>query len=283
MRPRPCAAGLVVALAVVLAAYALVFGGAFWNRSGERSSELGLTERELPMPVSVDDREGSMVVLDLALTHEVPFWERQLRDFEPGHRHPVLPWLDRAKLGELGFDMSRDPADPEAMVRYERMVPRRVWAALEYDGPAWTAWLAEKERDAATSEVDRKIFELAPTLRSRLCAVDAASDVETLARKYPDRRRIAIVRAFVGSSVERDAGQAPRVVGMLFLENPVVYLPPDARRAIAPFVTTMTTDEFIEKRRNGTLPPPTPRDPRYAFTVAFGRRHEPWIRGQVSK
>lgn len=282
MRPAPRAAGLAAALAVVLAAYALVFGGALWNRSGEPLADLRLTERELPLPPFLD-RDETLVSLDLALTHQSPFWERQLRGFRPGAGSPPIPWLDRDKLAELGFDVAADPPDAEAEERHSRAVPRVVYAALELDGACWTAWIEDKEREAATSEVDREILDLAPSLRSRLCAVDAGKDAGTMQRKYPDPHRYAIVRALVRPSVTRDDAGSPRLAGTLLLENATVFLPPSARSAIVPFLPTMTADEFAERRARGTLPPPVAREPRLAFDVAFGRRHEPWIRGHTSR
>ena len=137
-------AGPVLAAAVVLVANAFALVGVARNRAGAPEAEVLLTERELPLAPWSDDSTGVFLQLE---------WQRSLR----GSRLE-MPWFDRAKLESLGFDCSR--FEKESRARYGRLVPRRAYVVLEYDGPASARRLeaveAERGRDLPTAHPSRR-------------------------------------------------------------------------------------------------------------------------------
>ena len=161
-------ASLVAAAALILLADAVALVHAARNRSGMPEADLILTNRELNYHPDPDD---SGVALHLV-------W--------------VSPttWLGRAKLEALGFDCSVAPSDPKAGGFYSRQIPRAGFVAMEYDGPAWQAWLEELRKQTAQPDaIDHSRF------TSRLVLIDAARDAVALRARHPDRIRVLIVPA----------------------------------------------------------------------------------------
>lgn len=250
------------AVVLVLAVNALVLAGVAWNRSGEPTAVLELTERELAMPYSRwSGRESTGVALSI---------RRANHDYD---------WLDSDKLSELGFDVGRYEGRP----RHDwRSVERQLFVVLEFDGPAFEALLAEQEarveetRDGLESgEANRRQLEAAEaalerleTSESRLVAVDAGNEAASLRQRYPDRQRFAVMRALVQMQATSRPGEEsePVVRGWIgYLLPDQVHIP---RRFHAPL--RRATDET----RNDYDAPP-----RYRVDVTLGRRAEPWVTG----
>jgi len=254
--------GVVVGLALVVASNAVVLAGAAWNRSGMPAATLVLTEREATLPWRrVDDDTG----LSLGLTLGGADWWDD--DF--------TPWLDRTKLAELGFDVSVAPDDRDAWNFYRGTLPRTVFVALEYDGDAWARWLVRQDErlaeiarrlDAgiekrADLEAEQERLEDERRSHSHLFAVDAARDAATLRQRYPDRTRYASVRAVVRLHRRDQQGERPaRLLGRIErLLVARVHVP----LALRPELDAAAAEEQAERR--------------YTATIAFGRRHEPWL------
>lgn len=250
------------AVALVVAVNALVLAGVAWNRSGEPTAVLELTERELAMPYSGwSGRESTGVSLSI---------RRADQDYG---------WLDRGKLEELGFAVGRYEGRP----RYEwRAVERQLFVVLEFDGPAFEALRAEQltrveetREGPESGETNRRQLEAAEaalerleTSESRLVAVDAGNEAASLRQRYPDRQRFAVIRALVRMQATSRPGQEsePVVRGWIGQLLPGrVHVP---RRFHAPL--RRSTDEV----RNAYDAPP-----RYRVDVRLGRRAEPWVTG----
>jgi len=266
--------GAIIACGLLLATNLYVLVGVAWNRSGEPDAELVLTERELTLPYRESDEETG-----LALKLEWGEWGlwRDQEDL----------WFDKAKLEEIGFDCSFPPGLAGAPEFYRRQVSRKAWIVLEYDGTAFQERLdrlrkgidqvaADLQKRKATSQdlaAAKERLQGSEKRDSRLIPVDAGRDAGALRTRYPDRHRYLIVPASVRASVdppcspdpmtsEQPTGRFSRVAGMIDgILTDQINVPLRWR----PLLTRIRT---TSKEGNG---------PRYAVTLRFGRRREPWI------
>jgi len=270
MRPRMWAA-----MALVVATNAVVLAGVAYNRSGEPEATVTLTERELPLAYAVEENSGLELRLDWRLY-------RRGSSF-PGEPGPG--WFHREKLEAVGYDCSRPLTDPSARLEYEKALPRKAFAVLEYEGAAWRAMIAEAEHDRARiaeqigrQEATRKDLEAAEQdldrLRrtsTRLAAVDVGLAPAALRSQYPDRGKYLIVQAevrltVVDARVEKNGVRHPAslrgVISSILVDHIVV--PRDLHSAL----------DFVRNDRRSFS---GPHEPRYRVTVNYGRRYEPWI------
>lgn len=277
---------LFVAIGILALADLRMLAGVSRNREGTPRAELALTEREVSLPPTRDDEDSSLF-LDLrlgTLPDEATrvAWARGVR--LPRHE---LAWLDAPKLASLGFAVPVDGApagaDPPS-------ASRRVFVALEFEGESWARFLAAREaevdgvrRAVAAGTASRRELEDAEALlaldrekRSRLLPIDAARDAAGLAARPPDRRRVAVLPALLTVHVIRE--EAGQVSLRPFLELRVgsIHVPHRMRGTFAPWLPRETPDER-DRRLAGSPPWPAPAPPRYRATVAWGRRHEPWL------
>lgn len=166
-----------LSIGVVMAANALLLLNASRNRAG-LVREIELTERELP----VVERGRENTALFLRLTYD-----------------SGGDWLNRSKLAELGFDVSRDPGSPAGKAFYRASLQHPVFVAL-----------AVRERERG----------------SRLEAVDAALTAEALAARYPDQNRYLISRGAVSAFVsEPPRTPAPVLQGRVGVTPRIVHVP----------------------------------------------------------
>jgi hypothetical protein len=271
---------LVAGLVLLALTNAVALGGALWNRSGEPEARMRLSERELHRAGSwYGSHENSGLSLGVGwrtFVEERGDAETPIYGFRYGFSGRSPRWLDAAKMQALGFDTSLPaPYSDRARTRYEKQLPREVFLALEFDGPAYRYALAVTN-DRVARELARPIAEGDKageerrknaresldweTLRSsRLFVVDAALDAAALREKYPDRARYAIVRGEVRPQASgTGAGQATGYVAGVSV--PSINVPLRLR----PVFVDAATFEY------------GPRTP-FAATVAWGRRLEPWL------
>lgn len=252
----------IFAIVLVVAVNALVLAGVAWNRSGEPTAVLELTERELAMPYRHwSRRESTGVALPI---------HRAEQDYD---------WLDRGKLAELGFDVDRFERRSRD---HWRAAERRVHVVLEYDGPAFRQLLSEQEahlemlrKGLEAGESNRQQVEAAEArlerlarAGSRLVVVDAGRAAEPLRERYPDRNRYVVMQALVRMhAVTRpEDGSQPQLRGRVgsFLPGRV-HVPRRFHAALR--------RATVESRNDYDEPP------RYRAVVKFGRRLEPWLAG----
>ncbi len=288
-------APLAVALgcAVIVVANVLTLGAAMWNRAGGPRAELQLTERELQMP-PFREPDDTGILLSFATSDQPPPWVA-FTAFRKNRRLPQMthPWLDEAKLRELGFRIDLPPDNPAAEDRYARTPPRRAYVAFEFDGPAWRSWLAGRERavEELRAEVEkglksqqdladaRALLDLDRVARSRLFPVDAGGDVTELMRRCPERARCVVLPGVVAARIRRPEGQPPLLTGeiqTLLVED--IHVPLSLHAPLLPFLPTITEEQFREQTRDDAkLQWPAASPPRYRATLAIGRRLEPWL------
>lgn len=271
---------IIAAFAVVVVTNVVILAGAAWNRSTE-VSRLTLTQRELTL--SSDWRastENSGVSVSIQ-------W-RALGDFHADAginaayavRWGLAEWLDRAKLARLGFDVGY-PADREgALEHYQRMSSKEVILVLELDGEAYRTFLERLRlrRDVLASalgkspddgrlqrslEVRKQRLEEAELDESRLFVIDAGLDLAAMMATYDGRPNVAFVRGLV----------SPQVIGKS-TKNDTERVGGRIERLSIPAISVA--------RNHHPAISVGDRHPTYAFTVAWGRRLEPWIVGTAA-
>jgi len=276
---------LALGCGLVLLVNAIVLAVAWWNRTGEPSATLELTERELALP-AFRSKDDSGLVLSIVSADRPPSSVAQsarlrtadLPDFE-------LPWLDAAKLASLGIPAARDDA--------QGVAARRVFLVLENDGEAWRAWLADRERSvralregpAPGSEGGTQLaeaealLEIDRTSRSRLVPVDAGLEPGPLRDRYPDRSRYAVVPGAV-EIVPAPLGRGTRALRARIagLEVDRVHVPLGLLARLDRFVPRESAeDAFRRARESAAKGWPAPAPPRFRATVRFGRGYRPWL------
>jgi hypothetical protein len=291
---------LTAGIALVLTVNALTLGAAAWNRAGVPRTVLELTERELPLPL-FREPEDTGVKLRLVSSDQAPrgaseaSWLRRRKRIEP-IRHD---WFDAAKLRELGFRDDVDPSSPDAAASYDWLPRRYAYVVLEYDGPAFAAWLRGQEAhvEAIRGEVGRgstsrqdladaeTLLELDRVARSRLFPVDAGLDADELLRRYPEPARHLIVRGVVAAHVVRVADGLPAVRGFIArILVDQVHVPKAFHPQFEPHLSTTIESEFYDRaHRTGSVDWPPAMPSRYRATLAVGRRFEPWLRSVTSE
>ena len=248
----------VAAAAIVLVANAFAVVHAWRNRSGRITTDITLTERELPVSYN-SNLDDSGVTFELRWLD--PAWA--LFGWEQ-----AAVWLDQNTLKELGFDTSIAPSDDKATEFYQQRA-RRAFVALEYDGPAWRKHVED------TDVQDRLRGQLYPTVprhlheaETHLVAIAASTDPVRLRARHPDRNSVIIVPAVVRIAVVPffpATGGRPSTPAHL---SGSVQEIPSSIHVPRPF-----SDAF-----RGL---PTDRSRRMAYQVhlRFGASYEPWILG----
>lgn len=264
-------------LALLVATNAIVLGGALYNRSGEPEATLRLSERELRLPYRWGfQRENSGIALDVV-------WRvlrAPKRDDNSFLYTEGTPWLDKAKLVELGFDMSRSPFTDGGRRYYAKQLPREAFLVLDFDGAAYRTALRRAEerakRAADRAAASPAVAELKSALEranrdvederekdSRLFVIDAGLDGAALRARYADRSHYAIVRGIVRLTTERRGSDSIPVGYVSSLSVSDLNVPAEHR---APFASAYKGSDVG-----------APDAGKYEVGVAFGKRLEPWI------
>jgi len=262
---------LLAAIALLVVSNGWVLAHVAMNRSGQTDSETELTARELSYYGTRSD--DSSVVLLLRWQNTAPEYAPQV---EPG-------WFDGKKLEELGFDVSEPANSPGAERYYRNLRSRKVFVALEFDGPAWEQWLKDHEPQiregtqyAPRISVEDRM-EIERQTASRLVAIDVARDPAGLRRKYPDRTRVMILEGLVRAVREPDrpasavaparAAYVRGAISRIAIESINVPEPLSSRLRGQSSYVPWTSDGNQVKIQ----PPP------FAATLRAGSKYEPWI------
>ena len=279
-------AGPILAAAMVLLADAVALTGVARNRSAEPDATLELTERELELPYVRKEDTG----LALRLS-----WQASRSDYDWG----PPDWLDKAKLEEIGYDCSLPLDDPLAETWYGKARTRQIYAVLEHEGESWKEWLIgqERELEELAGEVDRRErtpvdltlarerLERDRRLKSRLFLIDVGRDPAVLRAKYSDRARFIVTPALVDLDyVDRGPAHggpylAGSIRGLMVSE---LHVPRDKRSVLdAILASREKMEQERERAREASSHASEPDDeehrPAYTVTIAYGRRHEPWV------
>ena len=252
------------ALGLLVVSNVFVLIHAARNRSGEPEAEVELTERELQYyPHGNDD---SSMTLQLR-------WQNPAAEY----RYPLAtadaPFFSRAKLEELGFDLSVAPEALQAQRFYRGQRSREVYVALEYEGTGWQEWL--KQREAVATEVrsgsqisleDR--LRLVRETESRLVAVDVGLDAARLREKFPNRKRVLIL-----------PGRARAVLDSVarVLRGAITFISVDQINVPHAFRPQLAQQSYIGRWRTEASGRVIIDPPAFAATIRTGSMYEPWV------
>lgn len=266
--------GIIGAMLFVAAINAVVLLGVSRNRSAT-DSVLVLTERELRLDGSW--RENSGVSFRIEVNRD---WERPLE------------WFDRKKLAEVGFDLSRWNPESRDAVGTKKVLPRRAYVVLEYQGDAWKRWdermlrdmkkAAQKQKEPHESDTknpDREVknLEWRRTHASRLFPVDVGLDPCALRKRYPDRRRYAITPAVVALGMRYDRSSEKAGVDVFGSVSEIlcdqVTVPLNMQGQLSEFAhrpEASWSDIYSGEKTSA-------KAPRYSAVINYGKRYEPWV------
>jgi hypothetical protein len=259
---------LIAGSAIILLTNAVALGGAGYNRSGDPESQLQLTQRELQHSTRRSGKDNSGITLTLNWRFEQ---QAELNEFNFGMYssrwgNPV--WLDKTKMTELGFDVEK-LANTEYGRRYRELQPREVLLVLEMNDRAYqhhlqrTREYVEESRkllaaSPANAEMQRKAKNAEDNYKhelekgSRLFAIDAGLDLQTLRAAYSDRGRYAIVHGLIRPTTTQVKNETRIGGNITELHAGLINVPLGYRQVFS-------------------------NPASYEVTVAFGKRLEPWI------
>jgi hypothetical protein len=257
---------LYAALGLLVVSNAFLLINAARNRAGEPEAEIELTERELRYYPHGNDDSSITLMLQ---------WQNPVLEY----RYPIRPgetgFFDRAKLEEVGFDLSVAPDAKQADRFYRAQRSREVYVALEYDGAAWQEWLKRREAFIATETQYAPQIDAEERMRieressSRLVAVDVSLDPARLREKFPDRTRVLILsgraRGVLDTGTTRVLRGAITTLSTETINVPHAFRPQLERQTF--YSGWRTSPE------GGVIIEP----PAFAATIRVGSRYEPWV------
>lgn len=273
---------LIASALLVLVTNAIALGGVAYNRSGEPRSALELTERELALsPRDWLDNDNSGISLDV--TWRVRFPDAESTDpYSHYFWGSELHWLSEAQKQQLGFATPAATSSDDARSRSWDPPARGAFVVLENDGAAYRAAVEHARRHLArqaelatlkpgVKEFEerlssaRKDLEREESRASRLFVIDVGPNADALRKRYADRKRYAIVPARLDAHLEGDAYASRSAVYVESLDIETISVPHPFRAIVEPLVPQAQVYPYAEHA------------PRFAATVRWGRRFEPWI------
>ena len=254
---------IAMAFALLAITNIIVLLGVNANRSGELTSKMTLTERELRLPYS-STRENSGIALRMVYR----VLDNDTNNTYAYYNSPA--WLNSEKLITLGFDI-----DKYVNAKYpKRAIPKEVLLVLENDGEVYRRslkrvndlFLEHQEQFHANPkgnrikeryETAKKDLQRESLTASRLFVVDAGLDYMALRRQYSDKSRFLIAKGVV-QLIHNEMEK--RVFGYIQeLSIQTIHVPLEHKELISGLA--YYNDE----------------GPRYSAVVHYGSRYEPWI------
>jgi len=256
------------AFVIIIMANIVVLLGVYQNRKSKPTSLITLTQREMPM------RDHHRYDKDIRHRYLALRWN-VYDSVDRRSYYSQYKWLDEAKLQELGFDVAK--AKVKKLKKYGKI--KEFYIAMEMDGKAYQDYLIQREKTYeekrakyTTSARDDRLNEWlkyekgalkrAKIEDSRLFIIDAAKDFDTLRNKYP---KAIITKAQI--EMRRDYYlKKYHVEGLISkVMIPKVHLSKKDVRELQNILKNAPQDK---KYRHS---------PKYAITLAFGSRLEPYI------
>ncbi len=291
--------GLIMVIALPLLVNAFVISGVFYNRAGQPKGQIELTERELPLDsyTSYKDRENTGLSLRLELGNNS--WQQHYNFASQNYN-----WFNQKKLEEIGFDCSMPLSSPKAKLHYEKMLARKTFVVLEYEGKAWEnarldveAYLKETAGKEQRDEIKKEEYDdakekVANYLKtsSHLFAIDASNDPVSLRKKYTDVSRYIItpakVNIYFNEPIEdcdcdgkgKKTQLATLSVNILEVLTNEIHVPPEKRPVLENLLKEDNSESVsISKFHFGSYYDKKNRDPYYKVILNYGNRYEPWV------
>ncbi|MCJ8319517.1 MAG: DUF4824 family protein [Colwellia sp.] len=255
---------LLIGLTILIGTNLAALGGVAYNRMGDATAQLTLTERELSLPYnSGAQKENSG--MSLSINWRTPTGKNET--YYPYNSRDIR--MTKDELLALGF------AQTDVKDNYW-VESRELYWAFEFDGALHkgeiikaedkyqTASMAFKENPNDTSSRKKNEYseslEREKTTKSRLFFIEASADYESLANKFSGQKNILIVKGLAKPYYNNNDKTYSLLLKHLSVRNIMVPL------------------EYVEALSN--LKRDDRRDitpPRYAVDISWGSRLEPWI------
>lgn len=240
-------------IVVIANSFALVHAAR--NRADGHGTEITLSNRELRyFPSFADDNSGVTLALQ---------WRDPNGFALPNQLERPSYWLDQQKLQMLGFDCSVNPASSEASRFYQRQRPRQAFLALEYDGPAWQAWMERAKtqpKNAINDTLDG----------SRLVAIDADLNPAKLRSRHLDGGTVLILPAVIAVMLDpfpyRGTERAVQIRGYIQQVPSTIHVPRPFSEELRR-LDRRPRDEVFNKSL------------LYRIHLRYGSSFEPWVTG----
>ena len=255
---------LIIGLTILLGTNLVVLGGVAYNRMGEATAQLTLTERELSLPYTRGEYEENSG-LSLSINWRIP--TKDNANYLPYNARTID--ITKDELSALGFDLHNNEDN------YWRESKELYWA-FEFDGDLHKAEIAKAKahyqaankafNEQADDTTKRRQKESKASLareknsNSRLFFIKASADYDSLAREYAKQSNILIVtglaKPYYNSS---DKSYHLRLKHL------------SVRNIMIPLDYTDMLSNLVRPNRGNTNPP------RYSVTVSWGNRLEPRV------
>ena len=263
----------VLGFMVIAAVNIIVIAHVAYNRTGAYETIIDLTQRELNLPY-FSHEENSGISLQL----QWRILEKNEYGYSYNYHYDPPDWMDEDKLRSLGFSLDASKA---FSLRQKRVVPKKAFIVLEYEGEPYQESLARSEKKFELAETafnsnpdDKKLredlkqaqqqLENEQTSASRLFAIDAGLNPDILRAKYNDRSRFIIAQGIVTQTwnFQNNKAIAKGYISRLCVEN--IHVPIEFRKT---FYDIAATKKSREVKSLG-----------YTVQIAYGSLFEPWIR-----
>lgn len=254
---------LIFGVALILVTNLFVLGGVFYNRTGEPTAQLVLSEREARLPyLSGFEKENSGVALSISW-RVLPNENNELAYY---NNRSVA--LTEQQLIALGFSEIEQLKEGWAQ-------ERTLYFALEYNGELYQQSLAHAQRyyqkalsrfelDTSDSQLMHakerafETYEREQHYNSRLFFLEASQDYKALASKYAEQNNIVIVKGNAKPYFNQQTKEHFLHVSSLLVNQ--INVP-------ARYVDDLVSLKALRGTKSSS----------YSVTVNWGQRLEPWI------
>ncbi len=255
---------LFIGLTILIGTNLAALSGVAYNRMGEKTAQLTLTERELSLPYNnrVQKENSGM---SLSIDWRTP----------SGNNETYYPYNSRSieitkeELLALGF------AQTDVKNNY-RAESKELYWAFEFDGTLHKAEIVkakEKYQTALLAYEDQpndthgrkkneynKNLEREKTTNSRLFFIEASADYESIAAKFADQKNIIIIKGL--AKPYYNSSDKTHSLRLKHLSIRKILVPLEYAKALSHL-------KKPDRRDN--------KPPRYAVDISWGNRLEPWV------
>lgn len=255
---------LLIGLIILIGTNLAALSGVAYNRMGETTAQLTLTERELLLPFNsgVQKENSSM---SLSINWRTPKGNNET--YNPYNSRDIK--ITKDELLALGF------IDSDIKDNYW-VESRELYWVFEFDGALHKAEIKKaeaiyqaavvsfKKNPNETNSRKKKEYseglEREKTINSRLYFIEASADCELLANKYYGKQNILIVKGLTQPYYDNNDKVFRLLLRHLSVSNIMVPLE---------FVEVLSKLKRVDRQDITS--------PRYAVDISWGNRLEPWV------
>ncbi len=250
-----------LAFLLIVVTNIFILTNVYLNRSGESTTSIVLTEREVHIPYYNNSQNNA---LSLKIKWRVLNENNKVNYYY----NKQASWLNKTKLQSLGFDIDKITKQR----KYKPVSHKEVFLVLEYDAQAYQKTLKyrqteleEKEKTANNKKIKdaREALHVEQHNASRLFIIDANLDYESLRHKYKDTSKYIIAKGIVKAHYNIKTKTLSGYINRLSVPSLHVEL---KYKQILKQLT-----------KNKALKYNSAEKPRYKVKVEYGSRYEPWI------